>query len=157
MTGDEAFTALWERDHDRIHRALALALGDRDLASDAVDEAFARAYARWSHVQGLEDPTGWVYRVGSNWATSWLRKRRRRPTRPIEELDRAVRDPVADDGLAAAVARLPLKHRSAVVLRFYLDWPVDRIAAALDVPPGTVKSRLHRALGELRAQVEVQG
>lgn len=161
MRGDEAFTALWEREHDRLHRALSLTLGDRDLASEAVDEAFARAFARWPQVQRLEDPAGWIYRVAVNWATSWLRKRRLRPTRPIEELDRAVRDQVddrlADAGLSTAVGRLPIAQRSVVVLRFYLDWPVDRIATSLGVPPGTVKSRLHRALGALRAQVEVQG
>jgi RNA polymerase sigma-70 factor (sigma-E family) len=157
MRGDEAFTAFWQREHDRLHRALTLTLSDRDLASDAVDEAFARSYARWSRVQGLDDPAGWVYRVALNWATSWLRKRRLRPTRPIEALDRAVDDPIGDDGLASAVARLPITQRSVVVLRFYLDWPVDRIAGSLGVPPGTVKSRLHRALGALREQVEVRG
>jgi RNA polymerase sigma factor (sigma-70 family) len=156
MKGDEAFTALWEREHDRLHRALSLTLGDRDLASEAVDEAFARAYARWSHVQRLDDPAGWIYRVAVNWATSWLRKRRLRPTRPIEELDRGVRDQVSDAGLSTAVGRLPVGQRSVVVLRFYLDWPVDRIATSLGVPSGTVKSRLHRALGALREQAEVQ-
>lgn len=98
MQGDEAFTALWQREHDGLYRALALTLGDRDLASEAVDEGFARAYARWTHVQGLADPAGWIYRVAMNWATSWLRKRLRRPTRPIEDLDRAVRDPGARRG-----------------------------------------------------------
>jgi DNA-directed RNA polymerase specialized sigma24 family protein len=44
--GDEALTALWEREHNRLHRALSLTLGDRDLASDAVDETFAHTYAR---------------------------------------------------------------------------------------------------------------
>ncbi|HET8617959.1 MAG TPA: sigma-70 family RNA polymerase sigma factor [Acidimicrobiales bacterium] len=51
--------------------------------------------------------------------------------------------------LAAALARLPVDQRSVVVLRYYLDWSLDQIAAGLGIAPGTVKSRLHRALRRL--------
>jgi RNA polymerase sigma factor (sigma-70 family) len=153
---DEHFEAVWRRDRDGLRRALALSLGDAQLASEAVDEAFTRAYARWARVSQFDDPTAWVYRVAANWATGWLRKRRLRPVRPAEELDTASVDVVADRAVLDAIESLPAPQRAVVVLRFYLDWEVPRIASALDVPPGTVKSRLHRALSHLQDSKEVQ-
>ncbi|MCC5948208.1 MAG: sigma-70 family RNA polymerase sigma factor [Nitriliruptoraceae bacterium] len=152
---DAGFTACWVRDRDRLRRALALSLGDAPLASEAVDEAFTRAYARWDRVSQLDDPTAWLYRVAANWATSWLRKRRLRPVRPAESLDRPTEDRPDDGWVLDALAALPATQRSVVVLRFYLDWDIARIASALEVAPGTVKSRLHRALARLRTEQEV--
>jgi len=57
-----------------VYRALAVALGDPDLAREATDEAMLRAYARWSRVGAYDNPGGWVFRVGLNWATSWWRR-----------------------------------------------------------------------------------
>lgn len=153
---DEHFEAVWRRDRDGLRRALTLSLGDAQLAGEAVDEAFTRAYARWSRVSQFDDPTAWLYRVATNWATSWLRKRRLRPVRPAEELETATVDAVADHTVLEAIEALPAAQRAVVVLRFYLDWEVPRIASALDVPPGTVKSRLHRALSRLQDRKEIQ-
>lgn len=152
---DATFEAVWLRDHEQLRRALSLSLGDALLANEAVDEAFTRAYARWSRVSQLDDPTAWLYRVASNWATSWLRKRRMRPVRPTEELETARFDVVEDPAVLAAIEALPPAHRTVIVLRFYLDWDIARIASALDVPAGTVKSRLHRALSRLHDNQEV--
>lgn len=150
MTARSQFEGFWHRNRDQVMRAVALTVGDVRLASEATDEAMARAYQRWDRVSGMEDPAGWVYRVACNWATSWLRKMMRRPTRSRDQLDRAVFDDQVDVDLMRAVQGLSENHRQVVVLRFYLDWPVARIAAALNVAEGTVKSRLHRALDELR-------
>ncbi len=152
---DLTFEAVYRRDHEMLRRALSLGLGDTELANEAVDEAFTRAYARWSRVSQLDDPTAWLYRVASNWATSWLRKRRMRPVRPTEELETARYDVVEDPAVLAAIEALPSAQRAVIVLRFYLDWDIARIATALDVPPGTVKSRLHRALTRLHDVEEV--
>jgi O-antigen ligase len=86
-----------------VGRALALTLRDDDLARDAVDEAMARAYQRWSHVGQLENPGGWVYRVGLNWSRSVVR-RLRRPTpiwiaQPTDTPAPAVQDPAIDRAL----------------------------------------------------------
>jgi RNA polymerase sigma-70 factor (ECF subfamily) len=59
----------------------------------------------------------------------------------------------ADPDLDRAVKSLPLDSRAVVVLRHYLDWSTDDVAAALGIRPGTVKSRLHRAMAELRQQL----
>jgi RNA polymerase sigma factor (sigma-70 family) len=148
QTTEAAFEAFWAAHRGPLYRSLALTLGDRDLAGEAVDEAMARAFERWAAVSAYANPAGWVYRVGLNWATSVLRRRRRRPVWHGHEggLEPLVEDPV----IAAAVAALPVTQRAVVMLRFSLDWTVDEIAEALGVPSGTVKSRLHRALAALR-------
>ncbi|MGW4154013.1 sigma factor-like helix-turn-helix DNA-binding protein [Micromonospora chersina] len=141
------------RDHvDRIHRALALAVGDPAVAREATDEAMARAYARWDRVRRLDNPGGWVFRVGLNWATSWWRKVRREwpPAEDRHPAAAAAPDPA---GLAArsALELLPLSRRTVIVCRVLLDLSTAETAAVLDLPEGTVRSRLSRGLAELRA------
>lgn len=150
MTAEAEFEGFWHRNHASLVRALSITVSDPQLAADAVDEAMIRAFQRWGSVSGMDDPAGWVYRVAHNWATSWLRKMARRPTRRRERLDQVVMDAPGDVDLLGAVLDLSDGHREVVVLRFYLDWPVARIASALEVPEGTVKSRLHRAIATLR-------
>ncbi|MGW4291723.1 RNA polymerase sigma factor [Micromonospora chersina] len=141
------------RDHvDRIHRALALAVGDPAVAREATDEAMARAYARWDRVRRLDNPGGWVFRVGLNWATSWWRKvRRERP--PAEDRHPAAAAAPDPAGLAArsALELLPLSRRTVIVCRVLLDLSTAETAAVLDLTEGTVRSRLSRGLAELRA------
>ena len=68
------FHDFYRATRDRVGRALALTLRDGDLAAECVDEAMARAYQRWSSVQTMDNPAGWVYRVGLNVARSRLRR-----------------------------------------------------------------------------------
>ncbi|CAN5866151.1 RNA polymerase sigma factor [soil metagenome] len=148
-----SFEAFYETNRQHIFRALALTLGNSDLAADSVDEAMVRAYQRWRTVSTYDNQAGWVYRVGLNWARSRLRKRKReilsdQPPELSTELT------FSDPDLERAVMALPLEARSVVVLRFYLDWSTDEVADALGIRPGTVKSRLHRAMNELRVQLE---
>lgn len=145
------FESFYAEHRDSIARALTLVLGDAQLAADATDEAMTRAVGRWSTVSGYANPQGWVYRVGLNWARSWLRRRRRERDRPVSfGPDRS--SPVERNlALEGALAKLSIEHRSVVVLRFYFDWSIDQTAEALGVAPGTVKSRLARALPLLRS------
>jgi len=146
---EQSFEHFYRLHRQSIARAVALALGDSDLATEATDEAFVRAYERWGKVSRLDRPQAWVYRVAMNWATSVLRRRRRSPHRLYEpHVDApAMRDPALHAGLAA----LDVKHRSVVVCRHLLGWSVAETAQALGVREGTVKSRLHRAMQSLQA------
>ncbi|MGH9273088.1 MAG: RNA polymerase sigma factor [Acidimicrobiales bacterium] len=138
-----SFDAFYPSARSSIARALALALGDVDLATEATDEALARAYERWPTVCRLDRPEGWVYRVAMNWALSILRRRRRSDHRLYDPgADTAA---VSDPDVHAALADLDVKHRSVIVCRHLLGWSVAETAAALNVREGTVKSRLHRA------------
>jgi RNA polymerase sigma-70 factor (ECF subfamily) len=134
-----------------ISRALALALGDVDLALEATDEALARAYERWPLVRRLDRPEGWVYRVAMNWALSVLRRRRRSDHRLYEPTDTSVA--ISDPDLHAALGELDVKHRTVIVCRHLLGWSVADTAAALRVREGTVKSRLSRATAILHSRL----
>ena len=139
-----AFDDFYRERYAHIARALAYTLGDVDLAREATDEAMARAYGRWAQLGGTDNPSGWVYRTGLNWARSVLRRARRvLPRTTAQVIDAPA---VADPTLRAALDRLPDRLRAVVVCRHLLDWSTEDTAAALGVNPGTVKSRLHRAL-----------
>lgn len=151
---DRDFDAFWAAERDVLVRVLAVALGDAEAAAESVDEAMARAWSRWSRVGSLDNPAAWVLRVARNHATSRWRWRSRRPTVPVEALDRAVADGDPDVDLDRALAELTADQRLTVVLRFHLDWTVAQIADVTGVREGTVKSRLHRALGVLREHLD---
>jgi RNA polymerase sigma-70 factor (ECF subfamily) len=141
-----SFDAFYAAHRDRLYRALALTIRDTDLAREAVDEAMARAAQRWSQVGGYQAPEGWVYRVALNWSRSVFRRRARSPRIPVAVV---TWDTLPDVDVNRAVAALPASHRTVVVARFYLDWSIEQIAAALQIPEGTVKSRLNRATRRL--------
>lgn len=146
---DAAFSETYAREHDRLVRALAVTLGDADLAAEAIDEAFARAYARWRTVGAYAEPSAWLYRVALNWAISRLRRRRFRADASVPEGVAADPEPT-DPALWAAVGALPVEQRAVIALRFGLDWPLERIADAVGAPVGTIKSRLSRGVAALR-------
>lgn len=148
------FADFYRTERAGLVRALALTLGDADLATEAVDEAMTRAYQRWRSVADMNNPTGWVYRVALNWSRSVLRSRRRREAQPL--FDREAIEgfgPMADPAVRRALAALDVKHRAVVVCRFFLDMTEDETAKALDIRPGTAKSRLHRATRQLRVEL----
>lgn len=155
MHDQDGFTAFYERRRAEVHAAVAVTVGDHDLAAEAVNEAFVRAAERWGQVSQMTRPAGWVYRVAANWATSWRRKWSRRPTRPVEVLDRPHEDDLGSVTLPEALSGLPLSQRQMLVLRFVLGYSVPETAKALGVAEGTVKSGVHRARQQLRAHAEV--
>jgi DNA-directed RNA polymerase specialized sigma24 family protein len=146
-----SFTAWYAQSRPTLARALALSIGDDDLAREAIDEAMTRAYASWSKVSTLDNPSGWVYRVAMNWSLSVFR-RRRRPAPPGAPPTSDMPIPM-DTSVTAALARLDVKHRSVVVCRYLFGWSEEQTAEALNIPAGTVKSRLSRATSQLRSQL----
>lgn len=142
------FEAFYRSAWDRVYRTLAIILRDPDLAAEATDEAMTRAFQRWSSVGEYDNPTGWVFRVALNFSRTRLARRRRETPLAVEFGSWEMSVPVPE--LVPALVRLPLEFREVVVLRYLWDWSERDIAAALDLPGGTVKSRLHRALARLR-------
>lgn len=152
---DEAFEAFYRRTRGDALRTAVFILNDRDLAVDAVDEAMARAYEHWDTLAGAGNGVGWVIRVAVNVGRNRQRRRlleRRRPLLTPEGGGEPTMP--ADPAMARALAQLPVDQRAVVVLRFHLDWSVDQVAEALQIAPGTVKSRLHRALRRLESVLE---
>lgn len=150
MERHTSFEDFYRAEWASLVRAVSFTLGDRELARDSTDEAMARAYERWDQVAEMANPAGWTFRVAVNFARNRVRRRLIERNRPQHADGRQPDlDGVADPAVARAVARLPLDQRAVVVLRFYLDWATDDVAAALGIAPGTVKSRLHRGLRRL--------
>jgi RNA polymerase sigma-70 factor (ECF subfamily) len=162
IEGDhDAFSSLVDASADRLFRVANLILRDPDRAQDAVQEALISA---WKDVRALRDPDAWdawTYRL-TVWSCYRTAKKDRRRSRvelkvvpdpePAVTLD--VARALADrDQVERALNDLPLDHRAVVVLRFYLDLPLDEVADILDIPVGTVKSRLHRAIAALRTSM----
>jgi RNA polymerase sigma-70 factor (ECF subfamily) len=144
------FDGFFHEHHAAIVRALSLALGDEHLGRDAASEGFARALQRWNKVSRYDNPTGWVYRVGLNWGRSRWRKTRREVSAAAGHgHERQVEQAEFDPRLPDALARLSTEHRAVIVARFHFDWSEQEIADALGIRPGTVKSRLSRALERL--------
>ena len=142
--------------YTRLVRALALAYGDTDAAADAVQEAFARAHARWRTLQHYDDPVGWVRRVALN----LLHDEHRRDVRKRRAIDRLAAEPAAVEptdepgGLADLLDALPRQQRIAVSLFYVEGLAVAEVAEAMGLATGSVKSHLHDARRRLRAQLE---
>jgi RNA polymerase sigma factor (sigma-70 family) len=144
----DCFADFYARWRDPLRRALALTLGNVAFADEAIDEAMSRAAASWGQIGDYDSPQGWVYRVGLNWARGIFRKRHREVLTDCF-VDPSQESPKPDLDLLRAVGRLPMRQRSIVVARYYLDWSTTEVATAFDIPTGTVKSRLSRALARL--------
>jgi RNA polymerase sigma-70 factor (ECF subfamily) len=144
------------RDHYAgLVRSLTVAAGDRELASDCVQDAFTKAYVRWRRISRYEDPVGWVRRVAINRLRDHWRRSGRRD-RAVARLGARLEhadppgEPAFDAGLAAAVAALPDRQREAVAL-FYVDQlSVREVANAMRVTEGAVKYHLHEGRARLR-------
>jgi RNA polymerase sigma-70 factor, ECF subfamily len=147
MGGDDGFDELYEGAFGRLVGQLYLVTGDLAEAEDAVQEAFARAAARWGRVRGYAAPEAWVRRVAMNLALDGLRRARRQ----LAALARlrtgpAVVPPLSVDRVALADGLRALSRgaRQAIVLHHLVGLPVDEVARELGVPVGTVKARLAR-------------
>ena len=135
-----------------VIRALHLALWDGHAAEDAAQEAFARAYRRWSTVATLDRPVAWVYVVAVRHARRAARLRSRswpasHPVTPPADSAAAVDNACIVD---SALAQLTPAQRAVVVLRFHADLSVRETAQATGKAEGTVKATLHQALTQLR-------
>jgi RNA polymerase sigma-70 factor, ECF subfamily len=153
----DAFAALVGASIARLEAVARLVLRDQDLARDAVQEAYLRA---WRDLPGLRDPDrfdAWLHRLTINACLDALRRRRRRPVEV--ELSPIIDPPTGDttaliadrDELERGFRRLGADQRAVLVLHYYVGMSISAVAETLDIPMGTVQSRLHRALGELRA------
>jgi len=148
------FDGFFGAEYLRVLRSLTLVLGDRQAAEDAAQEAFARAYRRWSSVGQTERPGTWVYVVALRAERRRLARDARRPDAELEAVGAdAIDDAVDRVWLVDALARLTPRQRCAVVLRYYADLSVADVAAAMGCADGTVKATLHTALERLHVRM----
>lgn len=162
----EAFRSLVGAELDRSYRLAAVILGDRFDAEDAVHDAAEMAWRRWADLRDAERFGAWFGRILINGCRDRLRRRRRRGLVEISRIAVEAEHPHAPDDsegiglrdlLRRAVDVLSPEERIVVALRYGEDLTVPAIAELIGVADGTVKSRLHRALGKLRTAIEEAG
>jgi len=155
LQGDEAaFAELFRRHEARVLRLAYALLGDHEAAEDAKQEAFFAAFRSLDRMNADVAFSSWLHRnlVWAARAASRRAYRRHEVTGDPPGQDgsgAAYEDQDRRDALLAALRALPTGAREAVVLRFYLDLPEAEIARLLGCRPGTVKSRISRALRRL--------
>jgi RNA polymerase sigma-70 factor (ECF subfamily) len=168
----QALETLLVAHYDRIHALCRRMLGNEADAIDATQDALLSAVRSISRFDGRSAFGTWLYRIATNACLDELRRRRRRPVVGLpgaadevgalsDAFGHAGHDP-ADEAAAhvdvdAALRRLAPEHRVAVVLRDVCDLTYEEIAAVLEVPIGTVRSRIARGRGALADLIQEPG
>jgi RNA polymerase sigma-70 factor (ECF subfamily) len=158
LHGPADFDQTFKEHYDPMVRSLAAACGDREVAADAVQDAFTRAYTRWRRISRYDHPAGWIRHVALNRLRDHFRHEERSGrarTRLEGEAAVEVGPPeLADDALAVAVARLPRQQRIAVSLFYLEQLSVHEIATSMKLSEGAVKYHLHAGRTTLRNWLE---
>jgi RNA polymerase sigma-70 factor (ECF subfamily) len=159
----EACRELIDRHHAGVYGYLRRLGADATLAEDLTQETYTRAWQRIDSLRGAASLRSWLLTIARNQFLQWARAGR--PEAPtLERLPETADDrPGADSALArderndavrAAVGRLDPDLRETVALHYFQELSFRQVGAVLGIPAGTVKSRLNRALGRLRALLE---
>ncbi len=143
------FRAFWPR----AFRAAYLVAHDAAAAEDIAQEAFLAAIRSLDRFDRRRPFGPWLHRIVVNRAIDYARRRQLRAESELHDV--AAEPPERGDahGLAGAIARLPAEQRAVIVLRHLLDYTPGEIADLLDLPRGTVNSRLRRGLDALRDEL----
>jgi RNA polymerase sigma-70 factor, ECF subfamily len=164
----DEFAVLVERYQDRIYSAVLNYVGNPEDAIDVAQEAFVKAYSKLRSFDSASTFYTWLYRIAINTAIDFLRKRKARPADSLDDdkyteigFEPMSKDASADpervavaseqrQALRAAISSLSDKLRSVIVLHDVQGMSQEEVAAVLNVPVGTVKSRVSRGRAELR-------
>ena len=150
----EALGNLYDRHQHMVFRTALVITGDVDAAADLLQEVFLRLHRFADHVDPERPLEPWLYRVTANLSYTWV-KRSQKWFKPLEDVaewlvgtkkNGAQQNPALDDDwqqVQKAVSSLPLAQRVVVVLYYLNDLSLQEISEILEVPVGTVKSRLH--------------
>lgn len=140
---------------DGLIRLCFLYLGDYQLAEDAVQECFLRAYRSRARFRGECSPRSWLSGIAVNVCRSMLRTPWfRRVDRRRELPEQGYFPELPDDSLAREIGRLPVKYREVVLLHYYRELKLREVARALNISESAVAMRLSRARGMLKERLK---
>ena len=146
--------ALFRIHWPRAYRAAYLVTHDAQAAEDIAQEGFLAAVRALDRFDRRRPFGPWLHRIVVNRAIDWTRARRLRAEVELgESLPAGDPSGPPSDDLLAALGRLPPEHRAVIVLRHLLEFTPGEIAEALDLPRGTVNSRLRRGLDSLKDEL----
>lgn len=156
---DQELAAFCRTEHPRLVALLTLHTGHRPVAEELAQDALVRVYEHWDRVRAMEHPAGWTYAVALNLSRSWWRRRhaeRRALARLGPRQDDTTDEP--DDALMLrrAMATLPVRQRTAVLLRYFADLSVAETATRMRCAEGTVKSLTSQGVAALRLELRSQ-
>ena len=161
-SGDEsALTALIDRYAARVHAYLLRYSGNREDAEDLLQETWMRIARSAKRFDTSRRFRSWVYGIATNLARDLFRRRMTKESALHELSTRppaaSEADSIDSDELRERIAKLPENMRAVLLLRYYEEMSEAEMAEVLDIPHGTVKSRLHAALRNLRGEYGVSG
>ncbi|GAA4912693.1 RNA polymerase, sigma subunit, ECF family [Stackebrandtia albiflava] len=164
IDGDrDAFGELFRRHRERLWAVALRTLSDPEEAADALQDAMVNAYRSAAKFRGDAAVTTWLHRIVVNACLDRIRRRQARPAIPMSD---RLPEPAPPEGrpdqadvlaVRDALARLSFEHRAVVVYVDMLGYPVADVAAILEIPTGTVKSRASRARSQLAALLAEPG
>lgn len=159
MSERDWFAELYEHSFRRLVLAAYAMTSDLGEAEEITQEAFAIGYGKRINLSSVDNPEAWIRTVAVNLARR--RWRRRAMLDRILRRQHAQPDPPVDAtsehlDLHVAIRALAEEQRAVVVLHYLADLPIDEVASILDIPLGTVKSRLSRARAALAAQLRTE-
>jgi RNA polymerase sigma-70 factor (ECF subfamily) len=165
----DAFERLIAEHQKRVYNIALRMLGNPEDASDAAQEVFIRVFKSLHGFKGQSSFSTWIFRITKNVCLDELRKRKRRNfisiDKEIDYGDGAVKLQIEDErftpeesaeraelsyNVRNSIAKLPEQHRILIILRDIQNFSYDEIARILQIPDGTVKSRINRARKALR-------
>ena len=149
----QSFTEFVESAAIRLRRALCVSLG-REVGLEATSEALSYGWEHWERVRDMDNPVGYLYRVGRSRARRDLRWRRR--TGPLFDPVAGDRLPWVEPDLPRVIGRLSESQRVAVVLRHAFDWTYAEVSDLMGVSISTVQKHEERGMKKLRSGLGVQ-
>jgi RNA polymerase sigma-70 factor (ECF subfamily) len=145
-----ALEQLFRRHWPRAYRAALLVVGDAAAAEDIAQESFLAAVRALDRFDRRRPFGPWLHRIVVNRAIDWTRARKLRAEVELGDFHSAPPVPEPDGTALGRIADLAPEHRAVVVLRYVLEYTPGEIAELLDLPRGTVNSRLRRGLDRMK-------
>ena len=169
QNGDErAYVELVNRYKDRLLNFVFQFLGDIEQAEDVVQDTMLRLYEKKHYYKEIAKFSTWIYTIARNLANTELRKRKRRKTTYLSQLSKerqfeipAIQDDVdqslhnefINDRIQSAINNLPKHFKIVIILRDIQELSYEEISNIVEVPLGTIKSRINRARIQLQAEL----
>ena len=171
QSGDErAYVELVNRYKDRLLNFVFQFLGDSEQAEDVVQDTMLRLYEKKHYYKEIAKFSTWIYTIARNLANTELRKRKRRKTTYLsqmskeerqyeipavqDDVDQGLHNEVINDRIQTAINHLPEHFKMVIILRDIQGLSYDDISNIVEVPLGTVKSRINRARLQLQAELQ---
>ena len=171
QSGDQrAYVELVNRYKDRLLNFVFQFLGDSEQAEDVVQDTMLRLYEKKHYYKEVAKFSTWIYTIARNLANTELRKRKRRKTTYLsqmskeerqyeipavqDDVDQSLHNEVINNRIQTAISHLPEHFKMVIILRDIQGLSYDDISNIVEVPLGTVKSRINRARLQLQAELQ---